>query len=142
MKCPIRSEHDMIEVAPSLWQCAHCGYGPNHSGYHPFWALSSIEEGDGVIDAVCVRFDQKLDCYVMSGVSWEVDSRGAKVPLSFEENGSAVLSTEVELEESPLPIIIRAKGKWEFPPDKPKLRKGMFPSPLGLKEISLVRARG
>jgi hypothetical protein len=141
MRCPIKPEHKMVEVAEGLFQCPHCGYGPSDRGHHPFWALSNVEVEEFTVDAVCVRLDDRLDCYVMSGVSWAIDERGAKIPRSFSEDGSAILSTREELEGAALPVVIRAKGKWDFPPAKPKLQEGMFPTPLGLKEISLTSAR-
>lgn len=144
MRCPIKPEHTMVEVREGLFQCAYCGYGPSDHGHHSFWALSNVEVEDDEVAAVCIRLDDRLDCYVMSGVSWQVDERGAKLPKTFEEEGFVILSTKEELEEAALPVVIRAKGKWDFPPAKPKLHAGMAdlpPTSLGLKEISLTGAR-
>jgi hypothetical protein len=134
----MRPEHYLVEVAPGLYQCSHCGYGPSQQGHRPFWAISSVDRSDdGSIDAINVRFDEKLDCYVMTGVGWRVTESGYKIPLSFIEGGAAILSTPQEIEDAPCPVVIRAKGKWAFPPAKPALRPMMCESALGPKEISL-----
>lgn len=131
----------MIEVAPELFQCSHCGYGPSQTGYRAFWALSNVEESRDAIDAVCVRLDEGLDCYVMTCVSWEIDDAGGKIEGTFDEEDPVILSTKKELEGAPLPVVIKAKGKWDYPPAKPTLKQMMFEDPLGLKEISLSSAR-
>jgi len=137
IRCPITSAHVLVEVAPDLYQCPHCGYGPSTSGHRPYWALSGLEEDEaGVIEGISIRYDQGLNHYVMSGVTWRVDDSGMKVVGTFVEGGSAVLSDE-DLETSPLPVVIRAKGKWALPANKPRLKEGMFPTSQGLKEISL-----
>ena len=141
MRCPIRKEHRMVEVAPELFQCPHCGYGPSQGGYRPYWALSSIDEDKGVIDAVSVRLDEHLDCYVMTCISWAIDDAGGRIEGTFEEDLAVYISTQKEIENAPLPVIIRAKGKWDYPPAKPKLRPMMFDYLLGPKEIALAAAR-
>lgn len=141
MRCPIRKEHKMVEVAPELFQCSHCGYGPSQGGYRSFWALSSIVEDDYSIDAVCVRLDDALDCYVMTSVSWAVDEDGGKIENTFDEELLMYLSTAEELQKSPLPVVIKAKGKWDYPPAKPKLTPMMFSEALGEKEIALSASR-
>jgi len=139
--CPIQPGHLLVEVAPGLHQCPWCGYGPSTSGYRPYWAISDVTITDnGDVDAICVRFDVLRDCYVMSGVSWVVHEGDEKIHGTFIEGGSAVIPLE-ELETSPLPVVIRAKGKWELPTNKPKLVEGMFPTAQGLKEISLSDGR-
>ena len=142
MRCPLRPDHKLVEVAEGLLQCAHCGYGPSQYGYHAFWAISLVEESrEGAIDAISVRWASQHDYYVMSEVSWCVDDDGRKIHGTFFEGEALILSTEDELEDAPLPVIIRAKGKWDFPPAKPALRPGMFPYLLGVKEIALQAAR-
>ena len=141
IRCPITSAHFLVEVAPALWQCPHCGYGPSTSGHRPYWALSSLEEDDGVVEGISVRYDAGFNSYIMSGVTWKVGDDGVKLPGSFVEAGSARLSVE-DLENAPLPVVILAKGKWALPTNKPKLKEGMFLTSLGLKEISLSAGRG
>lgn len=142
MRCPIRPEHKMVEVAEGLFQCPHCGYGPSQYGHHPFWAISMVEKTpEGAMDAISVRWDSQHDYYVMSALSWCVDGAGKKITGTFAEGDSIILSTKQEIEEAPLPVIIRAKGKWDYPPAKPVLTPGMCPERLGEKEISLQSAR-
>jgi hypothetical protein len=140
LRCPIKSDHLMIEVAEGLFQCPHCGYGPSQTGYRSYWALSNIETTRNIIAATSIRWSRALDCYVMSEISWEVDGSGYKIPQSFNEVGAVILSTKDELNSFPLPVVIRAKGKWDFPEAKPTLKAGMFSSLLGPKEISLTSA--
>lgn len=141
MNCPIRPNHRMTEVAPGLFQCQHCGYGPSQTGYRPFWALSNVEQIGDTVDATSTRWDPVLDCYVMTGVTFRVDDAGGCLPDTFMEGEALFLSTAKELEDAPLPVIIRAKGKWDFPAAKPPLREKMFPTPEGRKEISLSSAQ-
>lgn len=142
MRCPFYSDHKMVEVHEDLFQCPLCGYGPSQDGYRAFWAISMVEQTEeGAIDAVSVRWDAQHDFYVMSTVSWCVDDSGRKITGTFVEGDAVILSTKEELDSAPLPVIIRAKGKWDFPRGKPALVPGEKPTFLGVWEIALQASR-
>jgi hypothetical protein len=77
----------------------------------------------------------------MTFVEWEIDDDGTRTEGTFSEELIGYLSTKAELEGAALPVVIRAAGKWDYPPAKPALREGMFRDSLGPKEIALSSAR-
>jgi hypothetical protein len=140
MRCPIRSDHTMVEVAPRVYQCGVCGYGPSQQGYRPFWSLADPVFANGTYTAFLVTYVPDLECYHMSQATWDVDEEGRRLVNSLHEDPYGYLSTAEELAGAPLPVVIRAKGKWAYPPNKPKLQPQMFASSLGLKELTLAEA--
>ena len=140
MYCPVKSDHQMVEVAPGLLQCSHCGFGPSRKGSRPFWALSDVEEfGAGEMGATCICFDPTLDGYVMTDLEWEVDDEGRVIPHSLKEVLLQYLTTKKELEAHALPVVIRSEKKWDHP--QGSLHQMMFEDPLGPKEIGLTVAK-
>jgi len=128
LRCPITTAHVMTETADGLYQCPDCGAGPTE-----FWALSSVEDDEGTIGALCATWRPDLECYVLSLVSWAVDGRGHRVPgAPMHSSLVGYASTARELADTPLP----ARGE---DGTVLRLRGGMFSSPLGEK---LVRSGG
>ena len=134
MLCPICTT-EMIDIAPELWQCPSCGTGPGIDGNHPFWALSFVWIEDDVGEAISIRFDPRLDAYIATQIEWVCDDSGARIPGSLTETLLEYLSTEQQLAEAPLPVVIKDIRVGECRNRMNRLRSRMFPSALGLKEL-------
>ena len=133
MYCPLNGKHRLIEIAPALWQCPKCGFGPNREGYFYFWAVSYVEIIDHEGEALAVRYDTRLDAYVASQLQWLVDEEERVVPGTIQEELVEYISTRSEKEESPLPAIHNSTVGGDTP--RPKLPHLGWSSPLGQKVL-------
>lgn len=136
LRCPIRSVHNMTEIAPGLYQCGHCGYGPSVYGSWPFYAFHYLELTGNKIDGLCITYKEDPGIYVMSAISWEITESGSR-DRWMQEELSGFVADPVELRGMPLPIVVVGKRKWDLEPNVPPLRKGMFDSPYGPKMLML-----
>lgn len=135
MKCPVRPQHEMVEIAHGLFQCPLCGYGPSQVGDHSFWAVSNLEITEDIVDGLCITWADPL--YVMSSIHWQLDSDDERIPGTLQEEIVGYLQSPPELADSPLPIVINDPAKWNLPAGRPALHHLMFADPLGLKELEL-----
>lgn len=135
MRCPITPDHKMVEIAEGLFQCPYCGYGPSHSGWSPFWALYGVEKEGKYVEAMAILYSFRDDEYLIQGMAWEVDQAGRRVVGSIFCTDVAPLD---DYGKQPLPAVIKAKGKWDIAPAKPRLTPMMFSNPMGRKELSLT----
>lgn len=140
LKCPVRPAHFMVEIAEGLFQCPFCGYGPSQQGDHAFWAVSCIDVIDGVVEGICITWEEPF--YTVSEIRWELDADGDRVPGSLREELGSYEDQPDTLAELALPVIIRDVKKWDLPPGKPTLHPLTYPSPLGVKEIGLDPSGG
>ena len=134
MRCPIVAAHQMVEIAPEVFQCPLCGLGTTSKGHHPIWAISSVEIEDGVsVYAHCVRFLNNR--YSLSELEWALDDDGHRTGGLVEELLVPALTQE-DIEELGLPVVIKTKNPWQLDPLS-ILSELMYDRPGGLKEIDL-----
>jgi hypothetical protein len=139
LTCP--SGHKMVEIAPELFQCPECGSGPSRRGFHPFVALYQPQEVGGYIEALAVSYSQADNAYTASDVTWGVEDE-QPIPGTLECAEVGVFSTEAELQEAPLPVVIRShRGEWPTHPGR-LLRALMCESPFGEKTLEVKAERG
>lgn len=131
LKSPVAPFPYLIEVAPGLFQCPSSGAGPTPNGYHPFWAISSVEiyvrGRTQVVEGVVATYDPSTNSYSISDTSWLTTMGGNPLTGTLEQTVLGFLSTKSELAEGPLPVVFKARSG--------KLRTLQFPQLLGLKEI-------
>lgn len=129
--CPI-CRFDTAQIAPGVYQCGRCGYGPSTHGYRSYFCFADIEMLGDEIHALCFRFKSKREGYVVTALCWQVDENGMALKGLKEE----VLGYEANPENFPnlpLPIVVLGPEKWNMPPDTPRLTDQMFSHPLGEK---------
>jgi len=130
MFCPLNGRHRLIEIAPGLWQCPKCGFGPTIDGSFPFWAISCVDIVDHEAEALAIKYDCRLDAYVSSCLRWIVDEEGKVLPGTVDEDLLEYISTKAEKGGSPLPAIYQTN---EGP--RPRLRQLAWESHLGPKVL-------
>lgn len=131
MLCPLSRAHRLLEVAPGVWQCPKCGFGPRPEGNFSFWSLAFVETVDGEAEGLAVRYDEKLDIYVSTWMQWDLGEDGSPVPGSVREELVEYISSDKERAEAPLPVTL-GKGSGS---SRVRLRPEMFSEPLGPKEV-------
>lgn len=137
LRCPIRTDHNMVEIAPGLYQCGYCGYGPSSYGNRQFYALHYLELTGDRVDGLVTRFDVNKGFYVLSSLSWRLNMSGVREGGDFHEELVGYAADPEELKGLPLPLVVLGKHKWALHENTPPLRKGMFESPYGVKTLLL-----
>lgn len=127
----------MVEIAPGLYQCGYCGYGPSQNGHREFYSLHYLELSGDVVDGLCVRYDVWKGIYVMTSLSWRLDDNGARANSWLKEELVGFAAVREELEKLPLPVVVMGKHKYDLHENTPPLRKMMFDSPYGPKVMVL-----
>jgi hypothetical protein len=120
MRCPVVSDHQMIEIADGLFQCPKCGAGPLL-----YWALSEVEVTSISADAQCVTYREDLGAYTLAYMHWEA-VKGRRIADSLSSVFLGLVASSEDKRRTPLPYIA-------LTPRKLPLKKGMFSSPLGEK---------
>jgi hypothetical protein len=80
------------------------------------------------VEGLAVRYLPEEDKYVATGLEWIVDEDGKAIPGTLNEYLVEYISTDAEKDEAYLPVIRRVGSA-------ARLRRGMFQSPLGPKEL-------
>ena len=131
MRCPIRPQDRMVEIADGLFQCPWCGLGPtNDLGYRRFWALYNVERIGDTVESIVAAYHPTTDSYSLQPMSWTLE-RGCREDL---EVGELLVIPENELSSFPLPALIKGRRAWKRRPGT-GLSRLMFQDPLGPKEI-------
>ena len=131
MKCPVCSQ-ELFEVAPAVFQCAHCGAGPHSRGSRPTWALSYVDRisrGKGY-EATCV--EHRNGTYTAYTMEWRVDGAGVRVGELQTED--AFVLEEEDFGDFCLPVVVNSNKPWEIVPGT-VLDNEMFEDSTGRKVV-------
>lgn len=129
--CPI-CRHDTAQIAPGVYQCGRCGYGPSTQGHRGYFCFADVELDGDEIRALCFRFKSKREGYIVTALAWHVNEEG-KALRGLKEEMLGYEDNPENFPNLPLPIVVLSPEKWEMPPDTPSLTDRMFSHPLGEK---------
>lgn len=135
MRCPITASHVLVEIADGLFQCPECGLGPSSEGERRPWSLFNVEATEHSVTAAAVllRADGVV---VLSLLSWELQA-GTRVGALVEDPVDVFSEDEAVAAGIPLPATVLLAAPHSVPPGTIPLKRRMFQSPQGRKEISL-----
>lgn len=128
--CP--SRHLMVEIAPGLYQCPFCGWGPSQDGHRRYAAFYDINCDGNLITATFVEWCVFVRKFRIEDVRWEIDRSGMPVPLGLVHEEHLGWATEDEGPSLPCPAVSDI-NKWGKLPNMPKLLPLMWLNPLGPK---------
>ena len=130
--CP--SRHLMVEIAPGLYQCPWCGWGPSQDGHRRYSAFYDINcEGDWV-SSTFIEWCVSNRKYRIEDVRWEIAPTGIPVPWGMLHEEHLGWAPESDGPELPCPVVSDLE-KWDNPPNMPKLLPMMWASALGVKYL-------
>lgn len=136
--CPTR--HLMVEIAPGLYQCPLCGWGPSQDGHRRYAAFYDMNCDGDLMTAVLVSWHPTNRKYRIEDLRWEVDRLGKHYWGGVLHEEFIGWATEEEGKDLPCPVVSDI-NKWDNPPNMPQLLPMMWVSPLGPKFLPSQRAR-
>lgn len=137
LRCPVRGE-PMVQVAPGVFQCPWCGYGPSLDGARDFWAVGELQLVDDILSGVACRWKPARNSYVVTEIAWRLFPDGGAVSGSIREVLIGEAFTEEEWAYLPLPVVVPNPDKWLQRPNVPALRPLFFREPGGPKVLDVL----
>lgn len=142
LNCPI-CRLETVQIAPGVYQCGRCGYGPSTQGYRGYYCFADVEMYGDEVHALCFRYKSKKEGYVVTAVTWFIDEAGKAFPgkMGVTESLLGYEADPANFPNLPLPIVVLSSEKWDMPPDTPCLTPRMFSNPLGEKIRVLINGQ-